>query len=197
MSRLVAATAFAVCLLSVGVALAASPGTRIVHFEPFDLSGRTAGVHIDRTLRGSCFAGSIGMPRPDAWRCTVGNEILDPCLQAPEGAAPLICIAGAQAIRLKLTKALPLAMRNGKEHRFFAWRLVLRNGDVCDHFTGTAAGTIQGHDLVYGCRSGGTTTDPVRAHAFWTVSYLPKGGDPSKVTKLAQLQVAKVAQAIG
>ena len=85
---------------------------------------------------------------------------------------------GAQAIRLKLTKALPLAMRNGKEHRFFAWRLVLRNGDVCDHFTGTAAGTIQGHDLVYGCRSGGTTTDPVRAHAFWTVSYLPKGGDP-------------------
>jgi hypothetical protein len=195
--RLLAAAMLAVSLLTAGAALGASPGTRIVHFEPFDLSGRTGGIHIDRTLRGSCFAGSIGMPRPDAWRCTVGNEILDPCLQAPEGAAPLICIAGARAIRLKLTKALPLAMRNGKERRFFAWRLVLRNGDVCDHFTGTAAGTIQGHDLVYGCRSGGTTTDPVRSHEVWTVSYLPKGGDPSKVTKLSRLKVAQVARAIG
>ena len=93
----------------------------------------------------------------------VGNQILDPCLQAPEGAAPLVCIAGTKAVRLRLTKALPLSLRNKAARRFFAWRLVLQTGDVCDRFTGTAAGTIQGHDLVYGCRSGGTTTAPAHA----------------------------------
>jgi hypothetical protein len=197
MSKLLALMTLACAALVPGSALAASPGTKVVHFKAFDLSGRTPGIHVDRTLRGSCFAGSIGMPRPDAWRCMVGNEILDPCLQAPEGAAPLICLSGSQVIRLNLTKALPFAMRNKDEGRFFAWRLVLQGGDVCDALTGTAAGVIQGHGLSYACRSGGVTTEPLRGHAFWTVRYLPKGANPSGYTRLSQLKLRKVAQAIG
>ena len=54
------------------------------------------------------FSGSIGMPRPDAWRC-MGQPDPRSRLQAPEGAAPLICIVGAKAIRLRLTKALLLS----------------------------------------------------------------------------------------
>jgi hypothetical protein len=196
MRSIPAVVALASVLLS-GAALAASPGTKIVHFQAFDLSGRTAGIHIDRSASGSCFSGSIAMPRPDAWRCMIGNQILDPCLQAPEGAAPLVCIAGTKAIRLRLTKPLPLSQRNKVPKRFFAWRLVLQSGDVCDVFTGTAAGTIQGHDLVYGCRSGGTTTLPVRGRPFWSVWYLRKGADPADSTKLSQLPIRKVARAIG
>ena len=197
MSRLLGPAIVVVVALALASAAAATPGTRLVRYMPFDLSGRTAGVHVDRTVTGSCFAGSIAIDRPDAWRCTVGNQILDPCLQAPEGAAPLICVAGRIVVRLRLAKALPEAMRNTAPRRFSAWRLVLRNGDVCDRFTGTAAGTIAGHDLAYGCRSGATTTDPVRGRPFWTVSVLPKGIEPSRITRLGQLKVAQVVRALG
>jgi hypothetical protein len=195
--RTIPAVVILVSALLAGAALAAGPGTKIVHFQAFDLSGRTAGIHIDRSASGSCFSGSIGMPRPDAWRCMAGNQILDPCLQAPEGAAPLVCIAGAKAIRLRLTKALPRSLRNKATRKFFAWRLVLQTGDVCDRFTGTSAGTIQGRDLVYGCRSGGATTGPIRGRPFWTVSYLPKGANPSDYSRLSELKVRKVERAIG
>jgi hypothetical protein len=74
------------------------------------------GVRVTKTLRGSCFAGAIGLPRPDAWRCMAGNFILDPCLESPLGQkVPLVCITGARAERLVLTK--PLAKPLSKDGR--------------------------------------------------------------------------------
>jgi hypothetical protein len=102
-----------------------------------------------------------------------------------------------QAVRLRLTKPLPTKYRNRPEKTFFAWQLVLANGDVCQRFTGTAAGEVQGQGLVYGCRSGGTTTDPNRSRATWTVRYLKKGVSPFKLRKLTQLKLIPVARAIG
>ncbi len=170
--------------------------TKIVHFRAFSADGRVL-VRVRGSLRGSCFSGSIGLPRPDAWRCIVGNELLDPCLESPRGgAAPLVCIAGVRAVRLRLTRPLPKKMANGPERWFFPWRLVLRGGDVCERFTGTAAGQVQGQGLVYGCRSGGTTTEPRRGRT-WTVRYLRNGVDPSRVAKLAQLRLVPVVRAIG
>lgn len=183
--------------LILGVA-AASAGTVIVHFQPFGANGALVGLRPGATLKGSCFSGSIGLPRPDAWRCTVGNEILDPCLVSPQGVgAGLVCVVGSKGVRLRLTKPLPRAMRNRPEASFFAWRLALANGDVCQRFTGTAAGAVQGRGLVYGCTSGGTTTDPTRVARGWTVRYLAKGKSPFKVKKLTDLQLLAVARAIG
>lgn len=179
-------------------AVAVAAPTRIVHLRVFSSSGAVVGVHPTRTLRGSCWVGSIGLPRPDAWRCMVGNEILDPCLESPRGdTVPLVCLAGTATVRLRLTKPLPLKERNRPEKTFFPWRLVLAGGDVCERFTGTAAGVVQGQGLVYGCTSGGTTTEPNRAHATWTVSYLRKGADPFKLKKLSQLELRRVVRAIG
>jgi hypothetical protein len=182
-----------------GFALGAgAPATRIVHFRVFTPGGEVVGVHVTRTLRGSCFAGSIGLPRPDAWRCMVGNFILDPCLESPLGpGVGLVCVTGGKAERLRLTKPLPKSLGNGPEKRFFAWRLVLANGDVCERFTGTAAGEVQGHGLVYGCTSGGTTTAPDRTHSAWTGRYLAKGRSPLKLKKLSRLRLLRVARAIG
>jgi hypothetical protein len=200
MRRALGATGVALVLLLVaaGLVLAAPARTEIVHFEVFDASGTVVGVHVTKTASGHCFSGSIGLPRPDAWRCFIGNEILDPCLESPLGArVPLVCIVGTRAIRLRLTKPLPAADANRKERGFFPWRLVLANGDVCERFTGTAAGEVQGQGLTYGCSSGGTTTDPARGQARWTVRYLAKGVDPSTVTRLARLRLTPVAKALG
>jgi hypothetical protein len=195
-SRLVALAAVALAVLIAGSAVAAAPGTRIVRFNPFDMSGSGGGIAVGRTFSGSCFSGSIAMPRPDAWRCSVGNEIYDPCLTAPIGPAPLICVAGRTAIRLKLVKALPRSRRNPDTGRFSAWRLTLRNGDVCDRLTGTTV-AIEGRSLAYGCRSGGSITAPLRGHPFWTARYLPKGADASTVERLARLRIAQVVRALG
>jgi hypothetical protein len=192
-----AALALLVVVLSAGLALAA-PRTRLVRFRAFAANGKVIGLEVGATRKGSCFAGSIGLPRTGAWRCTIGNELLDPCLESPAGpSVPLICVDGTHGIPLRLTKPLPTAMGNGPEKRFFAWRLVLANGDVCEHFTGTAAGIVQGQGLEYGCTSGGLTTEPVKTHAAWTVRYVAKGVAPSSLKRLSQLRLEHVAQAIG
>ena len=200
MRRVLRAAATALALLAVlaGVAVAIPAHTTIVHFEVFDASGKVVGVRVTGSASGHCFSGSIGLPRPDAWRCFIGNEILDPCLESPRGATvPLVCIVGSHAIRLRLTKPLAASERNAKEHGFFPWRLVLAGGDVCERFTGTAAGEVQGQGLTYGCTSGGTTTDPARGNPLWTVRYLAKGVDPSTRKRLTQLRLVTVVRALG
>ncbi|HEY1478475.1 MAG TPA: hypothetical protein VGF46_00505, partial [Gaiellales bacterium] len=172
--------------------------TTLVHFRAFDASGKVVGLQVGATVHGNCFFGSIGLPRPDAWRCTVGNEIYDPCLESPKGpAAPLICVSGKRGIPLRVQVPLPVKLGNRPEAHFFAWRLVLSNGDVCQRFTGTAAGIVQGQGLVYGCASGGITTEPSSARPLWTVRYLAKGVDPRHVERLAELHVMRVATALG
>jgi hypothetical protein len=198
-------SAIAVAFAATAVAAAAigatgAPATTIVHFRVFTPSGKVVGVRVMKTLHGSCFSGSIGLPRPDAWRCIAGNFILDPCLESPLGPkVPLVCTTytANRAVRFVLTKPLPKKFENNPEKRFFAWRLVLANGDVCERFTGTAAGVVQGQGLVYGCTSGGTTTEPNTSRPGWTVRYLAKGRSPFKVKKLTQLTLLPVARAIG
>jgi hypothetical protein len=195
----------AVVLASTAVTAAAigasgAPATRIVHFRVFTPAGKVVGVRATKTLHGSCFSGSIGLPRPDSWRCISGNFILDPCLESPLGPkVPLVCVTytGDTAVRFVLTKPLPKKFENSPEKHFFAWRLALANGDVCERFTGTAAGVVQGHGLVFGCTSGGTITEPNTSRPAWTVRYLAKGKSPFKVKKLAELKLLRVARAIG
>jgi hypothetical protein len=92
---------------------------------------------------------------------------------------------------------LPVKLANRPEAHFFPWRLVLSNGDVCERFTGTAAGIVQGQGLVYGCASGGITTEPSDAKPVWIVRYLAKGVNPRHVERLAALRVMRVATALG
>jgi len=56
---------------------------------------------------------------------------------------------------------------------------------------------VQGEGLVYGCMSGGTTTEPNRTRPAWTVRYLAKGKDPLTVKRLASLRRLTVVRALG
>jgi hypothetical protein len=117
---------------------------------------------------GSCFASSIAAPyRSDAWRCTVGNAISDPCFVIPQGAtlstppANLLCGANPTVINatssfvLQLTKPLPSSTpAAGPTPSNWAWLVQLADGTVCSPFTGTRPFDASGDVAVYSCNGG-------------------------------------------
>jgi hypothetical protein len=202
MRKIAALGVLVVLALALGAGWAfgsAAPPTKRVHFRVFGAGGAVVGVRVVGAVEGSCWTGSIGLQRPDAWRClTARNEILDPCLRSPQGGrVPLVCVTGRTAVRLTLTKPLPLKLANRPQKLFTPWRLLLANGDLCERFTGSNAGSVQSQGLVYGCTSGGTTTYPNTSKPAWTIRYLPRGTQPSSVKRLSELKLVGVAQAIG
>ncbi len=110
-------------------------------------------------VSGSCWTSSIAAPfRADAWRCTVGNSINDPCFEIP-GSKNLLCGANPSApttttssFVLKLTKPLPAPETlQGPIPPNWAWLVQLSDGTPCSPFTGTlpiAQGDISAN---YGC----------------------------------------------
>ncbi|MHB1004672.1 MAG: hypothetical protein ACYC3S_03400 [Chloroflexota bacterium] len=118
--------------------------TEIITYAPPASAGETKD--------GTCWTGSLAVWRDNAWRCSVGNQIYDPCftLQADKsvvcGANPT---AGGTAFTLNLAKPLPTANvpRDPGTH---AWLLKLADGSVCGYATG-ATTAIEGKRLNYLC----------------------------------------------
>lgn len=112
------------------------------------------------TQSGTCFAGSIAAPRPDAWRCMVGNSILDPCFATGDSTV-LLCepnpATGDAGTGLKLTQPLPAADGNPADLPPSPWLVQLADGTFCTPFTGTR-GMIDGKMTTYGCASGDPDT---------------------------------------
>lgn len=56
--------------------------TQIKLLTPFGPAGLSIGIAVTEKVNGTCFAASAASStRPDAWRCSSGNGILDPCYQ--------------------------------------------------------------------------------------------------------------------
>jgi len=90
---------------------------------------------VTKTGLGSCWEGSIAANRADAFRCTVGNSISDPCFVRSSGsvACPEIP-AGDQGLVIKLTKPLPANDVSGPAN---PWAMVVAPGTRCRIETGT------------------------------------------------------------
>src|SRR4051812_41136067 len=58
---------------------AAPPPTTSHLFTPYNLGEIATGVNVSKSGNGYCWEGSIADTRSDAWRCFLGNLILDPC----------------------------------------------------------------------------------------------------------------------
>jgi len=122
--------------------------------------------------QGSCFASSIAAPfRSDAWRCTVGNAISDPCfaMAAPVGvdgvaatSSPyLLCGANpagtntSSTFVLQLKKQLPKpSIASGTPPTNWAWLVQLNDGTICTPFTGTRPFDASGDVATYACNGG-------------------------------------------
>lgn len=107
------------------------------------------GFQATDTESGSCWTGSIAAPRADAYRCTVGNAIHDPCF-ALAGNQQVACPSGDpadhQGTLITLTAALPTTSpaAPSPDH---PWYFTLAGGGTC----GAMTGTLVSPDHPFGC----------------------------------------------
>lgn len=161
---------------------AAVTATTVTLFSPWTSSG-TLGANLTVSGHGigSCFGGSIAVDAPGAWRCTIGNEIYDPCFspsfssQSTLRSATVACLANpwSPLTLIELDQPLPYAHANRPGEPPYPWAIALANGQRCVIATGTI-NSIDGVPLPYGCASGeagglSTSAQP------WTADYFPNG----------------------
>jgi hypothetical protein len=132
-------------------AVTVSQTTQVLRYSP---PAPTSSMPV---VSGSCFANSIAAPyRPDAWRCTVGNAIQDPCFQIGTGSS-LLCgvdpedAAASSTFVLALSEALPVAQTPPNPPPDWSWRVKLQDGTICTPFTGTFPFAADGRVAKYGC----------------------------------------------
>jgi hypothetical protein len=93
-----------------GGASALPLATSLHIYSPFAADGIAAGVHVTKHGRGYCWEGSLADNRSDAWRCFLGNLILDPCFSTETGSSSFVLCADSPwsgVVRLTLTRRLP------------------------------------------------------------------------------------------
>ncbi len=138
---------FALVLFSIFAALTvfAEKATRIIEFVPNNQA---------RGLRtGKCWTGSIAAPRPDAWRCMIGNEIVDPCFASADRNF-VICspnpARGDPGFRLRLTEPLPKSEIQPQPACDGGWLIELADATLCRPVTGRSF-EVQGKTAAYYC----------------------------------------------
>jgi hypothetical protein len=160
--------------------------TNVRYFVPVDQDGLSPRLHLAANERGTCIGGSVAdAGRPDAWRCTAGNAILDPCFASPfslpDDPGVLVCADSPFADEvIPFTPTAPLPAATGMTPDLTAsqlpWALELANGERCTLLSGATVG-IAGMRLNYGCAGHGSVVGEIdRSQPFWAVSYLPESG---------------------
>jgi hypothetical protein len=172
------------CVLGAGgtVAGAGAAGLRTVDriYSPF--SPTVAAALKTRTESGSCFSGSDAADRGDAWRCTVGNELFDPCFSSPSAAKAGIVVCPAApwlhtGVTIRLTKPLPSAEadRGAASLARLPWALELYDRSRCLLATG-ATSVLDGRRLNYFCADHakrGLWGSPERTTEPWRIYSAP------------------------
>jgi hypothetical protein len=131
-------------------------------FSPFSEGGIASGVTVAKNGRGYCWEGSAADARPDAWRCFLGNFILDPCFSNETGTSGFVVCAESpwsSVTKLRLTKPLPQSLANdesGDPTVGVPWSLKLTDGTECGLLTG-ATSVVAGLRISYGCDGGRRT----------------------------------------
>jgi len=152
--------------------------TQIKLLTPFGSKGLADGLQISEKLSGRCFAASAASPtRPDAWRCSAGNAILDPCYQRVLGdekqlACPVEGPWSQKLVLLILTDPLPTEPRKEMPRdSALPWAIELGNGKHCALFTGATA-PVAGMRINYGCPGGFQVVGDInRSGHVWQVFF--------------------------
>jgi hypothetical protein len=155
------------------------PRTVIKLLTPFGVNGLAEGLQTSEKVSGKCFAPSAASPtRPDAWRCSAGNAILDPCYQRILGdekqfACPVEGPWSQKVLLLTLTEPLPNEPRKEMPRESaLPWAIELANGKHCSLFTGATA-PVAGMRINYGCPGGFQIVGDIdRSSPVWRVFFL-------------------------
>lgn len=205
--KLLSSTVFLILMLIVGYTYFApavfrhlSSVTEIIYYAPPQTLP-------DAVQSGSCFANSIADPyRADAWRCTVGNEIYDPCFETSKSGT-LLCgmnpLKDYPGFQLKLLSPLPNASAPKATSNNWGWLVVLSDGTYCTPFTGTRPFSSSGQVAYYSCKAAKPGENMIfgdlnnKNSDFWTakVGSLAKSGSfPPSVENESDVMVSKVWQ---
>jgi hypothetical protein len=167
--------------------------TRVTIYRPFVKGKVSPRLHVTKTVKGQCFSGSSADPRSDAWRCSAGNGIADPCFSDPKVPSWVLCPADGTpfetgVVRLALSRALPKSLGNrGSPGEGNPWAVKLAGGRVCTFLTG-ATFTYRGQRVNYGCTPKVFLAgSPNRAQATWTITL---GTGPKSKPETASILVA-------
>lgn len=151
--------------------------TQVRIFTPFNSSGLVVGLEATSQVSGSCFASSAASPeRPDAWRCSSDNAILDPCFQNLLGDGKTLACAedpfSANVTLLTLTADLPdSTVKDVPDFTSLLWAVELENGQQCTLLTGATA-PVAGMRINYGCSDGAQVVgSPDQTLPLWRVFY--------------------------
>ena len=151
---------------------------------------------------GSCWTNSLSVPRDDAWRCMVGNQIHDPCFLAADGKT-IVCdanpVTDEPGFVLKLTQPLPTpdvpeAAKSAMQYN--GWLIELTDGSDCSFMTGATAG-IDGERINYGCSDGKDILGDLMPGTIWQankVQIAPAGDAGFTVTLSVTVPVVTVYQ---
>jgi hypothetical protein len=173
---------------------AQSSRTKIKMLTPFGVKGLSEELQITDKASGKCFAASAASSmRPDAWRCSAGNAILDPCYQRILGdekqlACPVEGPWSQKVILLTITEPMPTEPRKKTpSETTLPWALELGNGKRCSLFTGATA-PVAGMRINYGCPGGFQVVGDIdRSAPTWRVFFR---GENSSVLEQVDIAVA-------
>jgi len=100
----------------------------------------------------SCWTNSLSSRRPDAYRCTVKNEIHDPCFIDPYNDSVLACPMNPNKALFFTISPSKLPRDNNKKfsNDSVPWFIKLYDGTECS-FIGGATTLIAGMRVDYGC----------------------------------------------
>ena len=130
----------------VALTVFAQQATKVIRYTP---NTQAKGMR-----EGKCWTSSIAISRPDAYRCMIGNEIVDPCFASADKRYA-VCnpnpAKGDPGFSLKLTEPLPkpdvLAQSTAKDS---GWLVELGDGTICRPSTG-ASFQVEGKTASYYC----------------------------------------------
>src|SRR5262249_28897282 len=153
------ALAVAASLVLVAAAGASTQATRVKIYRPLDGGDLVPTLHFTSKVSGTCLSGSAANSRSDAWRCSTGGRIVDPCFSDPNAHTWVACPSdGAPftlgVIRLHIKRPLPIKRGNhGVAGEGNPWAIRLANGTVCTFHAG-ARFSFHGKPVNYDCPKG-------------------------------------------
>jgi hypothetical protein len=147
------------------------------------------GATVTGTATGSCFTGAESTGRTDAYRCSVGNNLYDPCF-SPLTANPttVMCLGSSPTRYLSVKLTQPLSGANPEPSAGSVPNplvIVLADNDYCTLVTGGTT-TLAGLRMNYDCTSKGALYGfPDRTGVLWTITYLAPGAATGVSTPIA------------
>ncbi|MCU1655891.1 MAG: hypothetical protein JWO57_547 [Pseudonocardiales bacterium] len=131
-----------------------APGVVIKTFSPYAATG-TLVVPVADHLTGSCWTGSIAVPKAGVYRCLVGNAIYDPCFTPARQQTPptVACLADPWSSAHIVRLSQPLPASTPATTSDYPWALELANHAHCVAATGTVP-VVAGVSLNYLCGAG-------------------------------------------